>query len=1107
MQKTWLRKGLAFGIIVLFFGASVIPIIKADPIAWNVTLHFTNTGGQHDYVVFGEATDANDGPPADTYDIPKPPTPSTPYIRAWFNDSLPVPYDVLWEDYRHYPGMYKIWNLTVHWMPSSGSSPTTITISWNTTEFNDNEYESVTLCTNDETPLQDMLMNSSYIFSCPAYVPQNFKIICSGSTNQPPNTPNDPTPQDNASNVPLDTQLGWSGGDPDGDPVTYDVYFGNASSPPQVMANQSDTIYNPGMLNYSTTYYWRIVAWDNHGANTTGPTWFFTTGVNHPPYTPDNPKPLNNATDVPIIIQLSWSGGDPDQGDTVSYDVFFGTINPPPKMVSNQSATTYDPGIIGFNTTFYWRIISWDDHGANTSGPTWSFTTGINHPPYTPDNSTPSNNATDVPIIIQLSWTGGDPDFGDTVLYDIYFGVISTPPLVVSNQSGSVYDPGTMSYLTTYYWRIVAWDNHGVSTVGPIWNFITITPPSNLPPVANFTYTITDRSVSFNASLSYDNDGNITLYTWDFGDGTNATGVIVNHIYSQYGTYNVTLTVTDDDGNNDTITKLILVIDFFAPEIVDHTPTIGYTGNSFTFNATITDNDLVSIANVEYWYGTGIHSNVSMTNVAGDYWVNTITLMDTLDSLNYFIAAADPGINWNTTVTKNITIVDDDTPSFVDNSTPTGTTGDQYTFDITATDNIGVANVTVTWAHGQYSGTNVSLNNDGDGTWSLTITLDNNLSVMTYTITVTDTSNNVNTGLQQTVTVTDNDNPVIVDHTLSVAYAGYPFTFNATVTDNILVSSVWVEYWFDSNTHENTSMINNGDNNWEKTIIINLTSENLSYIISADDSSSNWINTGIITVPIGVDYPPSTPQNLSGPTSGYANITYTYTTNATDPNNDQMYYTWDWGDGNYSIWLGPYNSSQIASASHVWTEGNYSITVKAKDTYGLESDWSEPLTIRISVNYQPILTNPSPANNSINMSRPPTEFVISVEDLNGDAMDVYFVWRNHTNEWVTLMVYSDVNNGTYNFIPPISNDWIWGNTTYTWSVNVTDGTSWTNETYTYTTNGSRYDVNNNDIVNFQDAGLVWVHRTSLTPYDGIYDVNNDDQVNFQDAGLTWVHRD
>jgi hypothetical protein len=129
-----------------------------------------------------------------------------------------------------------------------------------------------------------------------------------------------------------------------------------------------------------------------------------------------------------------------------------------------------------------------------------------------------------------------------------------------------------------------------------------------------------------------------------------------------------------------------------------------------------------------------------------------------------------------------------------------------------------------------------------------------------------------------------------------------------------------------------------------------------------------------------------------------------------------------------------------------------------------------------------------------------------VTDLNNDSLDVSFHWKNHTGKWVSLQTYTGVGNGSYAFIPSTTNEWIWGNTTYFWSVNVTDGVSWTNETFHYTTNGSRYDVNNDDKVNFQDAGLVWVHRTSLTPYDGIYDVNNDGQVNFQDAGLTWTHR-
>jgi len=158
-----------------------------------------------------------------------------------------------------------------------------------------------------------------------------------------------------------------------------------------------------------------------------------------------------------------------------------------------------------------------------------------------------------------------------------------------------------------------------------------------------------------------------------------------------------------------------------------------------------------------------------------------------------------------------------------------------------------------------------------------------------------------------------------------------------------------------------------------------------------------------------------------------------------------------------------------------------------------------------------IIGDSYPANGSTDVERPPDELNVTVEDPDGDSMDVYIRWKRHdyyhSGEWITLETYTGVGNGTYNTINLTGNDWIWGNTTYVWSVNCTDGKVWTNETYQYTTGGSRYDVNNNGRVNFQDAGLVWIHRTSEVAYDGIYDVNQNGEVNFQDAGLTWINRD
>ena len=80
------------------------------------------------------------------------------------------------------------------------------------------------------------------------------------------------------------------------------------------------------------------------------------------------------------------------------------------------------------------------------------------------------------------------------------------------------------------------------------------------PPYAFFQYSILNRSVLFDASHSYDYDGNITNYLWDFGDGTNGTGMSIDHDYSESGYFYVTLTVVDNDGKQDTAMRIILIV-------------------------------------------------------------------------------------------------------------------------------------------------------------------------------------------------------------------------------------------------------------------------------------------------------------------------------------------------------------------------------------------------------------------------------------------------------------------------------------------------------------------------------------------------------------------
>ncbi len=336
------------------------------------------------------------------------------------------------------------------------------------------------------------------------------------TANNPPYTPNNPLPAHHATGVSISTNLSWAGGDPDaGDTVTYDVYLeANNSNPTTLICNDiSTTTCDPlGSLSYSTDYYWKVVATDNHNDSATGSVWHFTTGSspNNPPNTPYNPIPIHNATGVAIDAILGWAGGDPDVGDTVTYDVYFEANNSnPTTLICNDTAgTTCDPpGNMAYSTDYYWKVIATDNHGASATAGVWHFSTTSepNNSPNTPGSPSPGHNATGVAVTIALSWSGGDPDAGDTVTYDVYLEANNSNPtsLICNDVSATACDPpGNLAYNTSYYWKVVATDNHNASTTSSIWHFTTVSP--NVGPLVYHSYTADDDN---NGQSSGNNDG------------------------------------------------------------------------------------------------------------------------------------------------------------------------------------------------------------------------------------------------------------------------------------------------------------------------------------------------------------------------------------------------------------------------------------------------------------------------------------------------------------------------------------------------------------------------------------------------------------------------
>jgi transglutaminase-like putative cysteine protease len=94
---------------------------------------------------------------------------------------------------------------------------------------------------------------------------------------------------------------------------------------------------------------------------------------------------------------------------------------------------------------------------------------------------------------------------------------------------------------------------------------------------------------------------------------------------------------------------------------------------------------------------------------------------------------------------------------------------------------------------------------------------------------------------------------------------------------------------------------------------------------------------------------PSTPNGPDNVNAGENNI---YETITIDPNGDDVYYWFDWGDGTNSGWLGPFESGMLVEASHTFVEfGDNPVRVKAMDDISYyESNWSAPLIVSMSKN-------------------------------------------------------------------------------------------------------------------------------------------------------------
>ncbi|MBU0496807.1 MAG: PKD domain-containing protein, partial [Candidatus Thermoplasmatota archaeon] len=253
-----------------------------------------------------------------------------------------------------------------------------------------------------------------------------------------------------------------------------------------------------------------------------------------------------------------------------------------------------------------------DTEGLSDSDNATFSVSSVNDPPDAPYNPQPLNGATNTNLSMTLKVSVYDID-GD--ILTVYFynakdnSLIGTSTGITSGSTASTIWNG-LNYRSSYSWYAIANDSN-YETRSATWSFSTKTrsgtTPTNIKPIANAsksdTFGFVKELILFDGSLSEDSDGTIINFTWNFDDGTYGYGETVTHAFSEAGSYQVKLTVTDnkDEKDADTITTDILKANHPPTTPSIDGPTTGHKNTPYEFSAVSFDPDNDTIQYLFDW--------------------------------------------------------------------------------------------------------------------------------------------------------------------------------------------------------------------------------------------------------------------------------------------------------------------------------------------------------------------------------------------------------------------------------------------------------------------------------------------------------------------------
>ena len=199
--------------------------------------------------------------------------------------------------------------------------------------------------------------------------------------NRAPNTPTQSAPTNNLLCIDNTVTFEWNAAtDPDGDTVSYELQIATNNAFTENLQTKTTNATSIAVtLEKGVAYYWRIRAKDNKDKSSVYSSIFnfYTEGdgqSNHLPFSPELVGPELNAIVQTETVDLQWTASDVDNDD-LSFDVYFGTENPPTEIIAENITGTSVNQALEASKTYYWKVVVKDGKGGTTIGLVWSFKT------------------------------------------------------------------------------------------------------------------------------------------------------------------------------------------------------------------------------------------------------------------------------------------------------------------------------------------------------------------------------------------------------------------------------------------------------------------------------------------------------------------------------------------------------------------------------------------------------------------------------------------------------------------------------------------------------------------------------------------------------------